>query len=295
MNENDLQIIDNKKIQDCIVEIRGKQVMLDSDIAYYFGTETKYLNKQMKRNINRFPDDFCFKLNSLEFKNLRFQNATANNCKKRFYPYVYTEHGILALAGVIKNETASRMSVEIVRKFVEMRNFFIQNQDVLLTLARIQNKQIELEITTDKRFDEVFKLFKQYDLPKQKVFFDGQFYDSFEFISSLVETAEQEIILIDTYFDSHGFTFFKSKKPNVKLLIYRGSNNKDITEELIKFEKQYGPVELFNIEDFHNRYLIIDNKTCYSLGTSLNRMGSKIIDITKMDDFVIELLKARLK
>ena len=121
-----LSIINDKNIEDCIYTIRGLQVMLDSDIASFFGIETKNLNKQMKRNIARFPEDFCFQLNSLEFKNLRFQNATTNHGGRRYLPYVYTEHGIIALAGVIKSDVANKMSAEIARKFIQMRKFILE-------------------------------------------------------------------------------------------------------------------------------------------------------------------------
>ena len=144
MNNNqplNLLSIDNKSIEECIYNIRDQQVMVDSDIAYFFGVETKYLNRQMKRNIERFPEDFCFKLNSFEFKNLRCQNVTFNHTvgSRKYIPYVYTEEGVIALSGVIKSEIAAKMSVEIARKFIQMRKFILENGDVLLALARLQN------------------------------------------------------------------------------------------------------------------------------------------------------------
>lgn len=143
MKEENYDLILTNNIESMIYNIRGIQVMLDSDIAFLFTVETKRLNEQMKRNINRFPDDFCFKLNSIEFKFLKSQNATSNSGRggRHIYPYVYTEHGIIALAGVIKNEIAAKMSIEIVRKFVQMRKFILENGDILLNLAKLQNKQ----------------------------------------------------------------------------------------------------------------------------------------------------------
>ena len=154
--------------------------MIDSDVAFFFGIETKNLNKQMKRNIERFPEDFCFQLNSIEFKNLRFQNATSNYGGRRYLPYVYTEEGIIALAGVLKNDIAAKMSVEIARKFIQMRKFIMENGDVLLALAKLQNRQIEFENETNKKFDEILKLISKADLPKQAIFSAGQFYDAYE-------------------------------------------------------------------------------------------------------------------
>ena len=215
----DLTFIENKNIEECIYNIRGQQVMLDSDVAYFFGVETKNLNKQMKRNINRFPEDFCFQLNSLEFKNLRFQNVTSNYGGRRYLPYAYTEEGIITLAGVIKNEIAARMSVEIARKFIQMRKFILENGDALLALAKLQNRQIEFENETNKKFDEILKLISKADLPKQAIFSAGQFYDAYEYISSIIRKANRSIILIDPYCDAKAFTFLKNKKETAKLTI----------------------------------------------------------------------------
>lgn len=196
--------IENKSIEECIYNIRGQQVMLDSDVAYFFGVETKYLNRQMKRNIERFPEDFCFKLNSKEFKNLRCQNVTFNHTvgSRKYMPYVYTEEGVIALSGVIKSEIAAKMSIEIARKFIQMRKFILENGDVLLALARLQNRQIEFENETNKKFDEVLKLISKADLPKQAIFCAGQFYDAYEYISSIIRKANSSIVLIDPYCDA---------------------------------------------------------------------------------------------
>ena len=136
-------------------------------------------------NIERFPEDFCFQLNSKEFKNLTSQNVTSSYGGRRHLPYAFTEHGIIALAGVLKSDVASKMSVEIARTFVQMRRFIAENSDVLLKLAQLQNRQINFEIETNKRFDEVLKLISKADLPKQVLFYDGQYFDAYDFITSL--------------------------------------------------------------------------------------------------------------
>lgn len=178
--------------------------MLDSDVAYFFGIETKYLNRQMKRNMERFPEDFCFQLNSEEFNTLRCQNVTFNYAtgSRKYLPYVYTEEGVIALSGVIKSETAAKMSVEIARKFIQMRKFILENGDVLLALAKLQNRQIEFENETNRKFDEILKLISKADLPKQAIFSAGQFYDAYEYITSIIRKANQSIILIDPYCDA---------------------------------------------------------------------------------------------
>ena len=196
-------VLEKKRIDECIYNIRGSQVMLDNDIAFFFGVETKYLNRQMKRNIERFPEDFCFQLSKDEYNDLRCQNVTfkLSTYDRKYLPYVYTEHGIIALAGVLKNVVAAKMSVEIVRKFVQMRKFILENGDLLITLAKLQNRQLEFENETNRKFEEVFKAIGKLDLPQTALFYDGQWYDAFDYIVSIVAKASKSIILIDPYCD----------------------------------------------------------------------------------------------
>ena len=285
----------NKNIKEKIFVCHGVQVMLDSDVANLFAVETKNLNKQVKRNEERFPEDFCFKLNSKEFKNLRFQNATSSYGGRRHLPYVFTEHGIVALAGVLKSDIAAKMSVEIARAFIQMRHFIIENGDVLLKLAQLQNRQINFEIETNKRFDEILKLINKADLPKQVLFFDGQYYDAYDFISSLIRKAETSICLIDPFCDNRALTFLSNKKPNVSVVICKSSKTKLTNKEIDIFAKQYGAIQIINNNDVHDRFLIIDSVECYSLGTSLNFAGKKTFVITKIEDeMIITSILARI-
>lgn len=284
MKENNFDLILANNIESMIYNIRGVQVMFDSDIAYLFGVEAKRLNEQMKRNIDRFPEDFCFKLNSKEFKILRFQNATSSHGGRRYNPYVYTEHGIIALAGVIKNEIAAKMSIEIVRKFVQMRKFILENGDILLNLAKLQNKQLEFENETNKKFEEVFRLINKLDLPKTTLFYDGQLFDAYDFISSLINKANESILLIDPYCDGKALSFLKTKKQNVSLTIINGNNSKLQEDEVKLFEEEYGPISIKTMETIHDRFLIVDNSDCYSLGSSLNYAGKKLFSIHKIED-----------
>ena len=296
MNQNQLSTLldlENKNIEECIYTIRGEQVMLDSDVAYFFGIETKNLNKQMKRNVNRFPDDFCFQLNSNEFKNLRFQNATSNYGGRRYLPYVYTEEGIIALAGVIKSDVASKMSVEIARKFIQMRKFILENGDTLLALAKLQNRQIEFENKTNQKFDEILMSISKADLPKQALFYAGQFYDAYEYVSDIIRRANNSIVLIDPYCDSKALTYIKNKKENVQVIIVTSNPSKIEREELNKFESQYGEIVIKQLDNNHDRYLIVDNEECYNLGASLNYLGKKSFSIIKNDD--INIIKELLK
>ena len=287
--------LENKNIEECIFTIRDQQVMLDNDVAFFFGVETKRLNEQMKRNTDRFPEDFCFKLNSKELKDLGSQNATAKklSSKRRYNPYVYTEHGIIALAGVIKSDIASKMSVEIVKKFVQMRRFILENGDVLLALAKLQNKQLEFENETNKKFDEMIKLINQSDLPKQALFYAGQFFDAYEYISAIIRRANDSVVLFDPYCDSKSLVFLKNKQPFAQLTICVSDKAKLKEEEVEKFELQYGCVTIKHLNDNHDRYLIIDSKECYQLGTSLNYAGKKMFSIIKVESqkMIYDLLK----
>ena len=280
-----IPISSNKNIEDCIYNIRGQQVMLDSDIADFFDVDTKRINEQMKRNKARFPEDFCFQLNSLEFKTLKSQNATSNIGRggKQKLPFVYTEHGIIALAGVLKSETADKMSVEIARKFIQMRKFILENGDVLLALAKLQNRQLEFENETNHKFEQVFKLIEKLDLPKTALFYNGEWFDAFDFIVGIIRKAAKSIILVDPYCDNKALSFLKYKSEGVEVLICNTSKSKLENEELSRFESQYGVIKVRTLTNLHDRFLIIDEEECYDLGASLNYAGKKLFMINKID------------
>ena len=277
----------HQNIEECIYTIRGQQVMLDSDIASLFGVDTKRLNEQMKRNKNRFPNDFCFKLNADEFAHiLRSHFATSNNLssKRRYNPYVYTEHGIIALAGVLKSEVADKMSVEIARKFIQMRKFIIENGDTMLALAKLQNRQIEFENSTNQRFDEIIKKFDEYDIPKEALFYRGQWFDAFDYITHIIARANKSIVLIDPYCDEKALTFLAHKKIGANLLINLSKESKLSNEEVAIFEMQYGKITVKVSNNVHDRFLIIDEEECYDLGTSLNHAGNKLFAIMRIEN-----------
>ena len=292
MNNNqplDLISLENKNIEECIYNIRGQQVMIDSDVAYFFGATVSSLNRQMRRNADRFPSDFCFQLSNKETNDLRCQKGTTNflSSKRRYNPYAYTEEGIITLAGVLKNDIAAKMSVEIARKFIQMRKFILENGDVLIALAKLQNRQIEFENETNRKVDEILKLISKADLPKQAIFSAGQFYDAYEYISSIIRKANSSIVLIDPYCDAKAFTFLKNKKESVKLTICSSHLSKLKKEEIEKFESQYGKINIKQLDDNHDRFLIIDNEECYQLGASLNYAGKKMFDIIKNENMEI--------
>ena len=278
-------LLPQETIENSIIVVRDQQVILDSDLAYFFGVETKYLNRQMKRNVGRFPEDFCFQLNSKEFKSLRSQIVTFDvGYKTRKYtPYAYTEHGIIAIAGVLKSDIAAQMSVQIARTFIAMRKFIIENSDTLLSLAKLQNRQITFEESTNKRFDEIMKLIESKDIPKQTIFFDKSFYDAYEFIVSIIQKAKSSLIIIDPYCDNKAFSFLKHSNSGVSISLYISNKSKIDNEEIERFINQYGPIEIYNLETYHDRFIIIDNQEGYILGTSLNYAGNRTFAINKIE------------
>lgn len=282
----DSTMLDDETIENRIYEIRSQQVMLDSDIAELFDVETKVLNQQMKRNIDRFPNDFCFRLRKDEYSHiLRSQFVTSNNVssKRRYNPYVFTEHGIIALAGVIKSDVAAKMSIEIVRKFVQMRKFILENGDSLLALAKLQNRQIEFENETNQRFDKVFEEINKSVVPKETIFYAGRYYDSFDFLSSLIAKAKESIIIVDPYADDKIFKYLKVKDKKIVTMLCISSKSKISKEVRRLFESEYGPVHIKVFNDIYDRYLFVD-EDCYLLGTSLNYMGKGMFSIIKFED-----------
>ena len=199
--DKNLAIVDNREIQNMIYTIRGKQVMVDSDLAELYKVTTGNLNKAMKRNLSRFPEYFCFQLTELEYENLRFQNgiSSSNNNYggRRYMPYVFTEQGIAMLSAVLKSDVAVEVSIKIMNSFVEMRRFLLSNKEMFARLDRVELKQLE----TDKKLEEVFNYLAANTEVKQNIFFDGQIYDAFSFIVGLVKKAKKEIVLIDNYVD----------------------------------------------------------------------------------------------
>jgi hypothetical protein len=197
-----LTITENIEIRNMIYTIRGKQVMLDSDLAALYSVETKYLNRQRNRNSNRFPEDFCFQLTKDEYEFLRCQKVTSKpefgSGGRRYMPYVFTEQGIAMLSSVLKSDIAAQVSIIIMRAFVEMRRFLVSNKELFSRLDRMELKQIE----TDKKLEEVFDCLASQKEVRQKIFYNGQIYDAFSFLIDLIKKAITSIILIDNYVDT---------------------------------------------------------------------------------------------
>ena len=279
------EIKDENKIKELIHEFRGKQVMLDNDLAKLFQVETKKLNQQVKRNINRFPEDFCFKLNSKEFNSLKSQNVTSNKGRggRRKLPLVFTEYGIIALAGVLKSEIADEMCVRIARVFVKMKNTLLSYAQPLNLLAKYYGEFIDFKQFTVSKLDDAFMRIEKLEPKKEILLLSGEHFTALEEVIKLIERAKESLVLVDPYADDKSLVFLSHKKPGVKVTIYKSKIAKLRVEEIEAFSKEYGEIKVNEYNNSHNRYLIIDSDEVYDLGTSLNRIGGKDFTMNKME------------
>lgn len=294
----ELESVTPEKIQTLIYEIRGFQVMLDSDLAKLYQIETKNLNKAAQRNVERFPEDFRFQLTDEETKCLRFQIGTSNSGAggRRYNPWVYTEQGVSMLATVLHSEVAVQVSVSIIRAFVQMRHFISANGSLFARLDSVEKRQIETEEklnrnllridekldTNEKNFEKVFDALEAADLPKQGVFCDGQIFDSYKFVSDLIRKAKTSIVLVDNYVDDTVLSMLDKRKSGVSATIYTQSISKQLTLDLQKHNAQYAPIDVRVIKNFHDRFLFLDEKTIYHIGASVKDLGKKVFGFSKL-------------
>lgn len=279
----DIIISDSIEIKNMIYNIRGNQVMLDSDLASLYQVETKVFNQAVKRNIKRFPEFFRFQLTEKEFNNLRSQSVTSSSNThggRRYMPYVFTEQGIAMLSAVLKSDIAIEMSIKIINSFVEMRNFLMFSQELYSRLDRVELKQLE----TDKKLEEVFTYIAGNKEVKQKIFFNGQIYDAFSFLVSIIQKANREIILIDNYIDIYTLNILCKKNSNVKVKIYTAGKGNLTTKDIEKFNEQYKNLTVKTNKDFHDRFLILDSNEVYHIGASIKDAGKKNFGVTKIEE-----------
>jgi hypothetical protein len=274
-------------IQSRIYTIRGKQVMLDNDLAELYGVKPIRLREQVKRNKKRFPEDFIFKLSKEEAEYMVSQNAIPS--KKHlggYLPYVFTEQGVAMLASVLHTDSAVKMSIIIMRAFVEMRKFILNNVDIFAELKNVKYKLLE----HDKKFEEVFKALENKEtLPKQGIFFNGQVFDAYKFVSNLIRSAKKSIILIDNYIDETVLTLLIKRKKNVKVIIYTKKITKQLELDLKKFNTQYPSIEIKEFKKSHDRFLIIDDDI-YHFGASLKDLGKKWFAFSQLEISSIKIL-----
>ena len=295
----DLNVVkyEQENIKNMIYTIRGKQVILDSDIARLYEVETKKLNQSVKRNKERFPEEFCFQLSNIEMKNLRSQIVTSSLNKnnyggRRYLPYAFTEQGVAMLSAVLHSDKAIKVSINIINAFIEMRKFILNNQMLFEKISNIELKQIEYQKSTDDKFEKVFEYIGEHKEKEQKIFFNGQVYDAFSMIINLIKKAKSEIILIDNYVDVDTLNILSKKNDSVNVQIYTKSNTKLTAKDINNFNQQYSKLEVKYTNIFHDRFLILDRKNIYHIGASIKDLGKKCFGITliKYDAIIKDII-----
>ena len=274
--------ISTKEIRNLIYSIRGRQVMLDSDLASLYQVETKNLNKAVKRNIERFPVSFCFQLTEEEVENLRFQIGTSSLSYggRRYLPYVFTEQGVAMASAILRSDIAVKVSVEIMEAFVEMRRMLISNASLFHRLDKIELKQLE----ADQKFEEIFKALESDKLHSEKgIFYDGQIFDAYTFISDIIRSAKISIILIDNYVDDTVLTLLGKREQSVTVKIYTKNISNQLHLDLQRYNSQYPAIEIELLSDAHDRFLIIDHTELYHIGASLKDLGKKWFAFSRID------------
>ena len=284
--------VDYTDISSKIFTVRGMQVMLDSDLAELYETEIRILNQAVKRNLERFPEGFRFQLTTDEYNNcLRSQFVTLNEGRgkhRKYLPYVFTEHGVSMLSAVLRSATAVKVSIQIMYAFVSMRRFILNNISVFQRLDNLEQRQL----ITDTKIDEVFDALQNKDIaPKQGIFFDGQVFDAYVFVSDLIKKARKSIILIDNYIDESVLMILSKRKKNCSATIYTKNISKQLQLDLKKHNEQYSPIEIKLLKNAHDRFLILDNKFVYHIGASLKDLGKKWFAFSKFDKDALVILE----
>ena len=293
--DNKLSINDTI-IKNQIYNIRGVQVMLDRNLAELYGVETKHINQAVRNNPDKFPDDFLFILTKEELENLRSNFLTSSWGGNRYMPKVFTEQGIYMLATVLKSKVASDITVKIVRTFANMRKLINSSDFYLQQLKLLEKRQLSYEISSDNKFNQVFKALESHQIDKSTngIFFDNQMYDAYTFITNVLRRAKQNIILIDNYCDDTTLTIF-SKIPSIKVTIYTNTISKQLKLDLKRYNTQYNNITIKVFKASHDRFLILDNKEVYLIGASLKDLGKKWFGFSKLNINSIESILKRLK
>lgn len=315
MNEVTASIDDSIKTK--IYTIRGLQVILDSDLAELYGVETKNLNRAVNRNSDRFPQNFMFQLSEVEYQSLRsqfvtssssaslrFQNGTLDaeesfrsqfvtlengrGKHRKYLPYVFTEQGVAMLSAVLRSQSAVQMSIHIINAFVEMRKFISNNAFIFQRLDILEQKQTK----TDEKVEAILNAIEDKSIkPKQGIFYDGQVYDAYLFVSDLIKSSKESIILIDNYVDESVLTLLSKRDVKVKVTIYTKNITKQLELDLLKYNVQYPKIELKKFDSAHDRFLLIDEKEVYHIGASLKDLGKKWFAFSKLDMGVLNIIE----
>ena len=272
---NSIVVSDNIKIENMIYEIRGKQVMLDSDLADLYGCKngTKEINQAVKNNIEKFPERYCFRITEKEYSSLKSKILTSKGGSRKGHT-VFTEQGVYMLATILKGKLATSITIAIMDAFVAMKS--------IINTSLIEQKYINsLVLEHDNEIKILQESFDKLNTKENNnhIFYEGQIYDAYSLLIDILSKAKKEIIIIDNYAGKKLFDIIKDI--NIKVKIYT-ENIDNISKE--KYEKQYNNLEIINTNIFHDRFIIIDNKLLYHSGASFKDLGKKCFAITKMED-----------
>lgn len=267
------RVMEVSHIQSLIYVIRGKQVMLDSDLAILYQVETKTFNQAVKRNKE-------------EYDSLRSQFVTSKEGRggRRYLPYVFTEQGIAMLSAVLRSDIAIQVSIRIMETFVEMRKYMANTSLLYDRMNAIEERQITYQNETNEKFDKVFAYISDHEESQQKIFFDGQIYDAFSLLIDLVASATKSLVLVDNYVDVGTLNILSKKKENVSVTIYTVRKTRLSEKDIETFNQQYPKLEVNYTGVFHDRFLIIDDKKAYHIGASLKDAGKKCFAISLLND-----------
>ena len=299
--ESNAMVVENtRSIRDCIFTVRGVQVMVDWDLAALYGVETRVMNQSVKRNEDRFPDRFRFRLSQMEMDEL-ITNCDKSGRLKHYpgLPYVFTEQGIAMLASVLRSATAVSVSVKIMDAFVERRRTLAALIPVTKMLQDLQQKQLLDQAKNEERFAQIFTELGKLEIPVRGVFYDGQLWDARALVLQLIARAKRSLILIDNWANTEVLDLFAKKRKGVRLTIFTSEHydSKHVPHHKISpadvktFNAQYPKLAVRYNESFHDRFLIIDDKELYLIGASLKDLGRKCFAFTKLDAGEIRRIK----
>ena len=309
-----------EQIESLILTIRGKQVILDRDLARLYGVETGRLNEQVKRNIERFPEDFMFQLTKEEFEDWKSQFAISNGDSSRSQfatlddeekwksqfaisnsikmgarklPYAFTENGIAMLSGVLRSPMAIATNIHIMRAFNAMRHFIGSHAQVFQRIEVLERTQLSLvafKEETNRNFEEVFRRLDDHsENPEKGIFYDGQIFDAYTFINERIREAKKRIVLIDNYVDDSVLTMLDKRNKGVEAVVYTKNISRQLSLDFEKHNAQYSPIEVKQFDRAHDRFLCIDD-TVYLIGASLKDLGKKWFGFVKLEQPTDELL-----
>ena len=275
---------ENNIIENMIYEIKGTEVMLDSDLAELYQVETKRINEAVKNNPKRFPERYIFRISEKEYLSLKSKISTSKGGSRKGHT-AFTEQGVYMLATILKSKVAIDVSIRIMDTFVKMRHYINYNNNLLPNRVLLLEDKVNKNA---KRIDELFDKFNPKDIVRDKIFFEGEFYDAYSFILDIFNNSKKEIIIIDNYANKELLDILK--KIERKIIIVSKNVDNKLKE---RYEKQYNNVTFINNNSFHDRFIILDRNQLYSCGYSLKDMGKKCFSINKnnITEYLVEILK----